>query len=66
MILTASIFLASLALLAWEVTRAPRGRQDTDGFHAEASPLVNHRRLTLVLLVLLNLSLALAIYVVTL
>lgn len=63
MILTASIFLASLASLAWEVTHAPRGRQDADSFHVAASPLVNHKRLTLVLLVVLNLSLALAIYV---
>lgn len=57
----AATFLASLAFLAYHVMAAPRGYQDEKGFHVtQRSPLVNHKRLAIVLLVILNLALALA------
>jgi len=56
----AATFLASLAFLAYHVMAAPRGHQDEKGFHVtQRSPLVNHKRLTIVLLVILNLALVL-------
>jgi hypothetical protein len=66
MTLLATAFLASLTFFAWHVAMAPEGRQDAKGFHVtKASPLVNHKRLTLALLIILNLALALARYAIS-